>query len=130
MAQHTTNNTDTFTAVAPDCPASVAEVPPVRKKPSVARLQYDMLVDAPYRYTSDDVVHRSQGERRGIDRDTFFSKGQPCLRASPLVKRYGWGVHHDAEGRVALVPVESAEYAAFAADPDLTQTSGMRSSRA
>lgn len=130
MAQHTTNNTDTFTSVAPDCPASVAEVPPERKEPSVARLQYDMLVDAPYRYTSDDVVHRSQGERRGIDRDTFFSKGQPCLRASPLVKRYGWGVHHDAEGRVALVPVESAEYAAFAADPDLTQASGMRSSRA
>lgn len=127
---HTTNDHDTFTSVAPDCPATVAQVPPERATPSVARLQYEMLVDAPYRYTSDDVVHASNGARRGIDRDTFFATGQPCLRASPLVKRYGWGVHHDAEGRVALVPVESAEYAAFRADPGLRQTSGMRSSRA
>ncbi len=93
-------------------------------------LQYDLLADAPYRYTSDDVVYLSQGERRGIDRETFFAKGQPCLRASPLVKRYGWGVHHDAQGRVALVPVESAEYAALRADPALQQREGMRSSRA
>lgn len=127
---HTTNNHDTFTSVAPDCPATSAEVPPARATPSVARLQYDLLADAPYRYTSDDVVYLSQGERRGIDRDTFFAKGQPCLRASPLVKRYGWGVHHDAQGRVALVPVESAEYAALRADPALQQREGMRSSRA
>lgn len=127
---HTTIYRDTFTSVAPDCPATVAEVPPERATPSVARLQYEMLVDAPYRYTSDDVVHRTQGERRGIDRDTFFSTGQACLRASPLVKRYGWGLHHDAEGRVALVPVESPEYAAFRADPSLQQNAGMRSARA
>lgn len=126
---HTTNYTDTFIAVAPDCPATVAEVPPERATPSVARIQYDMLVDAPYALTSDDVVHTSQGERRGIDRETFFATGQACLRASPLVKRYGWGLHHDAEGRVALVPVESAEYAAFVADEALDQKSGMRSSR-
>jgi hypothetical protein len=127
---HTTNNHDTFTSVSPDCPATTAEVPPERATPSVARLQYEMLVDAPYAHTSDDVVFASQGARRGIDRDTFFAKGQPCLRASPLVKRYGWGIHHDAEGRVALVPVESPEYAAFRADPHLQQASGMRSSRA
>lgn len=127
---HTTNTPGTFTSVAPDCPATTAEVPPERATPSVARIQYEMLVDAPYVHTSDDVVFASQGERRGIDRDTFFSTGRPCLRASPLVKRYGWGVHHDAEGRVALVPVESPEYAALQADPDLQQTSGMRSSRA
>ncbi|MGQ2913351.1 MULTISPECIES: DUF6157 family protein [unclassified Aeromicrobium] len=130
MAQHTTNYTDTFIAVAPDCPATVAEVPPERATPSVARIQYDMLADAPYAHTSDDVVHASQGERRGIDRDTFFAKGQACLRASPLVKRYGWGLHHDAEGRVALVPVESTEYAAFLADDALEHRAGMRSSRA
>ena len=127
---HTTNDTDTFIAVAPAGPAMVAEAPPVRPAPSVARIQYEMLVDAPYVHTSDDVVHASQGERRGIDRETFFAKGQACLRASPLVKRYGWGLHHDAEGRVALVPVDSAEYAAFLADEALDQKAGMRSSRA
>lgn len=128
-APHTTNTPDTFTSVAPDCAATVAEVPPERATPSVARLQYELLVDAPYRYTSDDVVFASHGARRGVDRETFFSKGRPCLRASPLVKRYGWGVHHDAEGRVALVPVESPEYAAFRSDDTLQQRAGMRSSR-
>lgn len=127
---HTTNYVDTFIAVAPDCPATASEVPPERAAPSVARIQYDLLADSPYVHTSDDIVHASQGERRGIDRETFFSKGQPCLRASPLVKRYGWGLHHDAHGRVALVAVESPAYAAFAADPELTQKAGMRSSRA
>ena len=127
---HTTNNHDTFTSVAPDCPATTAEVPPERATPSVARIQYEMLAGHPYEHTSDDVVWASNGRRRGIDRETFFSKGQPCLRASPLVKRYGWGVHHDVEGRVALVAVESAEYAAFRADASLQQTAGMRSSRA
>lgn len=127
---HTTNYTDTFIAVAPDCPATAAEAPPEREPATVARLQYEMLRDAPYRHTSDDVVHASQGERRGIDRETFFSTGQACLRSSPLVKRYGWGLHHDAEGRVALVPVESGEYREHLADTGLTQLAGMRSRRA
>ena len=95
----------------------------------MARLQYEMLVDAPYVHTSDDVVHVSQGQRRGISREEFFAKGQPCLRTSPLVKTYGWGVHHDADGRVALYPVESSAYRELASREDLKQLQGMRSSR-
>ncbi len=127
---HTTDYRDAFIAVAPDCPAVTAEVPPEREPATVARLQYEMLVDAPYVHTSDDVVHATQGARRGIDRETFFSTGQACLRSSPLVKRYGWGLHHDAEGRVALLAVESAEYAEHASDEGLRQLAGMRSRRA
>jgi Family of unknown function (DUF6157) len=63
-------------------------------------------------------------------RAVFFSKGQACLRASPLVKQYGWGVHHDAKGRVALIAAESPEYAALSASHRLTRVPGMRSSRA
>ena len=126
---HTTNYTDTFIAVAPDTRAVTSSVPPVKDTPTVARIQYEMLVDAPYVHTSDDVVHASQGERRGISREDFFAKGQPCLRTSPLVKTYGWGLHHDAEGRVALYPVESSEYRELAARDDLKQLQGMRSSR-
>ena len=36
------------------------------------------------------------------------------MRASPLTKRYGWGVHHDAAGRMALYGVGTAEYRRFA----------------
>jgi hypothetical protein len=63
-------------------------------------------------------------------RERFFSKGQACLRSSPLSKRYGWGTHHDAEGRVALYPVGSAEYERLRTDESLEHLTAMRSKRA
>jgi hypothetical protein len=135
---HTTNYHGTFIEVADDCPVTVAEAPPAGKdKPTVASRQHDLIAPAPYRYTSDDVIFTVHVERAGIpeqarvaERERFFAKGQPCLRSSPLAKRYGWGIHCDAEGRVALVPVESEEYRRLAADPDLRHVKAMRSKRA
>ena len=131
-----TNYYDTFIAVAEDCPAKVGQVPPAAERLSVARMQYDLLAANPYRYTSDDLVFTVFADRADIPaaqrparRDEFFAKGQPCLRASPLGKRYGWGFHHDSQGRVALYPRESAEYAQLRADTALTQVGAMRSSR-
>ena len=64
----------------------------------------------------------------------FFATGRPCLRAGDLGRRYGWGLHADAHGRVALVPLGSDEYARLAAGraPDgtaVTVTRAMRASR-
>lgn len=136
MAQHTTNYTDTFIAVAEDCPVREAEVPERKDKPSVAAMQFELIEGDPYRHTSDDVLFTVHALRNGIPqaewkeaREAFFSKGQACLRASPLTKRYGFGVHSDAQGRVALVPLGSKEYAAFAADRKLKQVKAMRSAR-
>jgi len=68
----------------------------------VSNLQYDIAGKNPYKYTSDDVFFRVFAERYELvlleykeAREKFFSKGQPCFRASPLTKRYGWGVHSD-----------------------------------
>ena len=135
---HTANYAETLIEVAEDCPVTVAVAPPVRDgKKSVANLQYDLISQAPYRYTSDDVIFAVHAERAGIpdenqapERERFFAKGQPCLRSSPLPKRYGWGIHNDAEGRVALVPVESDEYRRLAADPNTRHLRAMRSKRA
>lgn len=69
-------------------------------------------------------------KQRSFARDVFFSKGQACMRASPLGKRFGWGVHADAEGRVAIYAVDSKRYQALAVDPDITQVRAMRSKRA
>ena len=95
-----------------------------------------MIANAPYVYTSDDVIFGVWADRKGIpeaDRDAaraeFFSKGQACLRASDLGKKYGWGVHHDAEGRIALYGVESESYRRLLDDPDVQVTRAMRSSR-
>jgi hypothetical protein len=136
MGLHTTNYVATFIEVADDCPADGATEPPTTEKPTIAALHYRLITEQPYARTSDDVIFETFALRAGIASDdddaraVFFSKGQPCLRSSPLGKRYGWGILHDADGRVALVPRESEEYAALAADPSLAHTRAMRSRRA
>lgn len=131
---HTTNYVNTFILVSPDCPVDAARVPD--KPRTVAALQYEKLVGASYAMTSDDLIFAVFGERNGIAeadrpaaRAAFFSKGQPCLRSSPLVKSFGWGVHHDEKGRIALYGVDTPEYRAFATREDLARVPGMRSKR-
>ena len=134
---HTTNYFDTFIAVAEDCPVAASEIPPAQQPPTIAALHFELLADEPYTKTSDEVIFETYARRAGIDdgdrdaaREAFFSKGQPCLRSSPLGKRYGWGVHSDAQGRVALVAQGSPEYERLLAASDVTQTRAMRSRRA
>lgn len=89
-----------------------------------------MLASKPYHYTSDDIVYASNGKRRNIRRDAFFSKGQACLRASPLSKRYGWGIHSNAEGKIAIYAIGSEQYDKYLHDKNLKQLKGVRSKRA
>jgi hypothetical protein len=135
---HTTNYHNAFIEVAEDCPATAAEIPPQKDEKTVAALQFEMLIDHPYKYTSDDVIFRSFALKNKISgkaamdeaREKFFSKGQACFRASPLTKRYGWGVHSDAKGRIAIYPMESAEYKKLSKDKSLEHFKAMRSKRA
>lgn len=133
---HTTNYIDAFISVAEDCPGDAAVIPPERAAPTAARLQYDLLVTHPYRYTSDELLlavgearNPDTPEEAGARRAAFFAKGQPCLRTSPLARRYGWGIHHDGEGRVALFPRESEEYRRLDGDAGLKQVRAMRGGR-
>jgi hypothetical protein len=123
----TTNYYDTFIAVADDCPVTRAEIPPAAEPRSAARVAYDMLSGSPYVHTSDDVLYAANGARLGISHEDFFSRGQPCLRSSPLTKRYGWGVHSDANGHIALYPMGSREYATLVRDRALRQLKARRS---
>ena len=134
---HTTNYADAFIEVAEDCPVDAAVAPPEREPATVARMQYEALIDAPYRLTSDDVVFGVHAARAGVPdsewdaaRTAFFSKGQPCLRSSPLAKAYGWGFHFDADGKVALVAAGSPRYAELAAAAGVKRLRAMRRSRA
>ena len=137
MKIHTTNYKDTFIAIAEDCPAQSGEMPPVKENTrTVANIQFDLLFDNPYQYTSDDVLFMAYAEKNGIKknewkaaREQFFSKGQPCLRASPLTKRYGWGVHSDADGKIAIYGCETAEYKKLLNDKKLAQVRAMKSKR-
>ncbi|MEM8486434.1 MAG: DUF6157 family protein [Bacteroidota bacterium] len=134
----TTNYINTFIEVAEDCPVTAGEVPPVKgDKKTVANLQFEMVHAQPYKYTSDEVFFTVHAIRKDLThaeldaaREQFFSKGQPCFRASPLTKRYGWGVHSDADGRVALYGVGSDAYEAWVADAKVEKVKAMRSRRA
>lgn len=126
---YSTNYRSTLITVAEDCP--VVEATPPDRAGSVARLQYEMLRDAPYSLTSDDLLLAVDTARFGdIDAAEWAAKPRACLRASPLVKRHGFGLHHDAHGRIALVPLGSETYARLLADPDVRKRPGMRSRRA
>ncbi|MET3909099.1 hypothetical protein ABID59_003453 [Bradyrhizobium sp. S3.3.6] len=139
---YTTNCFNTFIRVAEDCPAHTGEDPPPRAgKPTVANLQYAMIATEPYKYTSDDVIFATSAagrelgakatkQERTLARKAFFSKGQACMRASGLGKRFGWGVHADSEGRIAIYAIDSKRYQALARDLKLTQVRAMRSKRA
>lgn len=133
----TTNYFNAFIEVAEDCPAPEAKVPPERgETKTVANLEYEMIASAPYEHTSDDVRFTVHAIRKGIpeqdlamERERFFSKGQPCFRSSPLPKRYGWGVHSNDEGQIALVALGSDEYEQLAKDPEIHHLKAMRSKR-
>ena len=129
MKIHTTNYIDTFIEASEDCPAKIGTVPPDKESKTVARVEYEMLIDSPYQHTSDDVIYMTKGKPKGLDREEFFSKGQPCFRASALAKRYGWGVHSDARGKIAIYAMESPEYSRLAADNSIKHIRAMRNGR-
>lgn len=137
MKIHTTNYINTFIEVAEDCPVQEAQIPPIKgDNKSIANLQYEMVFNNPYEHTSDDVLFHCHAVKNELNaeelkkaRRIYFSKGQACFRASPLTKRYGFGVHHNEVGKMAIYPVESEEYARFASDPKLTHLKAMRSKK-
>jgi hypothetical protein len=139
MKIHTTNYKDTFIEVAEDCPVKSAEIPPRKgEEKTAAVIQFEMVCNSPYKFTSDDVIFQVFAEKNKIksktqlisERENFYSKGQPCMRSSPLTKRYGWGVHSDPEGKVAIYSVDSTEYKKLSKDKSLAHVKAMRSKRA
>lgn len=133
---HSTNYTDAFIEIADDCKTEVGVIPPEKQEKTVARMQFELLNEHPYQYTSDEVIFAIYATKNWIEqaeaegkRAEFFSKGQPCLRSSPLGKTYGWGIHFDSDAKVAIYARESAEYARLQQDNSLKHFKAMRSAR-
>lgn len=134
MKIHSTNYFDTFIEVAEDTKASSGTKPPTKDKKTVAEMQHELVAKNPYKYTSDDIFFLVFAERKDITqekhkqaREQFFSKGQPCFRASPLTKTYGFGVHSESNGKVALYGMETEAYQQFLADPKIKKVKAMKS---
>jgi hypothetical protein len=129
---------DTFVHIAADCPESSGIEPPCRggKKP-VHLIQLELLLGRPHHFTHETLVVESEllrepptGETRAEILSRIRAKPLPCLRCSPLAKRYGWGFHFDGEGKIAVHPAGSASYGKLAADRNLDQVAAMRTKKA
>lgn len=136
MKVHSTNYVDTFIEVAADTNADCGMKPPTKENKTVAEMQYELLIKNPYKYTSDDILFQVFADRNDLTeaeykqaREQFFSKGQPCFRASPLTKTYGFGVHSNSEGKIAIYGMETKEYERFLADKKVKKIRAMRSSK-
>jgi len=131
------NYISTFIEVAEDCPATSAEIPPCNEdKKTIAYMQYEMIFNEPYRYSSDDVLFHIHAVKKKIatdcleeERNNFFSKGQPCMRSSPLAKRYGWGIHSNSQGKIAIYPVDSLEYQKYRSDASVVRMKALKSKK-
>ncbi|MEF2967581.1 DUF6157 family protein [Paenibacillus sp. M1] len=132
---------NTFILISPDCPVNEGVIPVTAKdsKP-VHVIQYELLAEHPYQYDYPELLFETHirhkripeqevQERRQEIWEELFAKKHACLRASALPKRYGWGVHYDEEGKIAIYGADSAEYKSFAEAPEggIQLLYGMRS---
>ena len=137
MKQHSTNYFNTLITVAEDSKAFKGEIPPLKiDKLTVANMQYERLIKQPNSINSDDLIFDIYAERNDIlkadlakEREKFYSKGQACLRTSPLAKTYGWGIFYDDKGKIRLIDSSSSEYESLLKDPNIKKLPAMRSSK-
>ncbi|OIR03264.1 hypothetical protein GALL_145360 [mine drainage metagenome] len=135
------NPVDQFIEIAPDCLLKAAVIPVDKGvKRTIASIEYELLAANPYVYTLAElqfVVNARRNEISDEDLiaqrqslwDAFFSKPHACMRASALTKKFGWGVHYDKQGKIALYAVESREYQRFVKDGNIKKYFAMRSKR-
>lgn len=117
--------TNTFIQVAEDCPAAIGIVPTAKgNRIPIHVIQYELLSQNPYTFDHKELIFEVHIRRSGISQEDaqkrraeiendLFQKGHPCLRASALTKRYGWGAHYDENGKIALYAMESDRYQQF-----------------
>lgn len=132
--------TSTFIQIAPDSEATTGLVPESNRKTTpIHVIEYRLLSEKPYHFNHEDLIFEVYLIRQGISdeeraargdaiRAELFRKEHPCLRASALTKRYGWGAHYDENGKIALYGVDSPEYRQLA-ETAPNQLFAMRSKR-
>jgi hypothetical protein len=132
----------TMIRIAPDSPTQTAIIPtPKDGQKTVAVLEYALLISEPYTYNQDKAqfaVHAMHENIPDAELEAnlkdlyseFIAKPRACFRQSLLPKQYGWGVHYDDQGRIALYAVNSPEYQRLTQLEGTKQLVAMRSSQA
>ena len=118
-------------------------MPPDKKDGKTkAVIELQLVSEHPYEYTQEELLYEVHIRHKEIPqeelaakgtqiRDEFFQKPMACLRASMLPKKFGWGIHFNAEGKMALVPMDSDLYQQFieGGKGDVKLLAAMRNSR-
>ncbi len=98
-------------------------------------MQYEHIGNNSFKFSFDDILFQVYADRKDLKvseykqaREKFFSKGQPCLRTSPLTKTYGYGIHSNCDENIALYGIEIND-ADFIKDPDIFKVKAMKSGK-
>ncbi len=129
---------NTFICISEDCPVETGVVPQSNRQPKpIHLLQYELITQSPYTYTHEELLLEVNRRRDAVADDELeayrirlFEKKHPCLRASMLAKKYGWGIHYNEQGQIAIYAAGTAEYTAWLEDSGTTVVRAMRNSRA
>ncbi|MFC5269270.1 DUF6157 family protein [Adhaeribacter terreus] len=132
---------NTFIKVSEDCPVVTAEIPLAKNGKKPAHLiQFELLTENPYHFDHEELIWEVYIRQKEIPQNVLesegeemkahlFSKGHPCLRASALIKRYGFGAHYNEAGKIALFGLGSEEYEQFLKQKNVKVLAGMRTKK-
>ena len=79
------------------------------KPDAIVMIEYEELSNNPYKYTYEELKHRVHIERRGKKLGELKLDSYRLTR-SQFLKKWGWGIHIDRNGKLALVGCETSKY--------------------
>ncbi|CAH1531384.1 hypothetical protein P5868_004794 [Vibrio parahaemolyticus] len=97
--------TECLFLISEDATSRVHVIPPNNGR--IPRISYDVLSENPYVFTEEEFyheVHVVRRQREDLNLATYN------IRKSELLQQFGWGIHRNSEGKLALIPAESAKY--------------------
>lgn len=96
--------------VAEDCKVPNAVEPSSKlrnDKKTNNRITWEVLHEAPYAYDAKKLKEKIHLEIRGR---TDLKLEAYNIRKSKMAQCFGWGIHQNSEGKLALVAMESEKY--------------------
>lgn len=111
-----------------DCPASESIIPVGKNKKNTIPVDwYENLISNAYKYTEREFRELIYFKIRG---DSTNKIDDYDSRRSLLCKKYGWGIHIDGLGRLALCARGSKQFKELTSDPLVTKVRAFNAKRA
>ena len=119
---------ETLITVAEKCPANHGMEPSTNRAEKTVTMHYhDLFIENPYCFTYEQAKREVHENRRG---KTDLKLNSYDMRRSELCKVWGWGVHQDKNGKLALVGCETDEYRRSPRNPIVQKVKALNPSAA